>query len=67
MGFDIFSHRSNIATFFTLLLVGVSFAWLGVEDPSQWRAGLALYIIGSKHRGLCLAVSSERIYLSLQC
>lgn len=38
--------RPNITIFFTLLAVGVSFAWLGVEDPSRWRAGVALYILG---------------------
>ncbi|KAJ3510972.1 hypothetical protein NLJ89_g4370 [Agrocybe chaxingu] len=25
---------------------GVSFAWLGVKQPSEWRAGVALYILG---------------------
>ncbi|KAF8150707.1 MFS general substrate transporter [Crassisporium funariophilum] len=38
--------RPNITIFFTLVAVGVSFAWLGVEQPSQWRAGVALYILG---------------------
>ncbi|THU84193.1 MFS general substrate transporter [Dendrothele bispora CBS 962.96] len=38
--------RPNITIFFTFLAVGVSFAWLGVDDPSQWRAGIALYILG---------------------
>ncbi|KAF9562005.1 MFS general substrate transporter [Agrocybe pediades] len=38
--------RPNITIFFTLFAIGVSFAWLGVEDPSQWRAGVALYILG---------------------
>jgi hypothetical protein len=28
------------------MAVGVSFAWLGVEDPSQWRTGVALYVLG---------------------
>ena len=39
-------YRPNITIFFTLLAVGVSFAWLGVEDPAHWRAGVALYILG---------------------
>ncbi|KAI0303673.1 MFS general substrate transporter [Multifurca ochricompacta] len=39
--------RPNITIFFTLLAVAVSFAWLGVDDPSHWRAGVALYILGS--------------------
>lgn len=38
--------RPNITIFFTLLAVGVSFAWLGVEDPSRWQAGVVLYILG---------------------
>ncbi|KDR78969.1 hypothetical protein GALMADRAFT_266386 [Galerina marginata CBS 339.88] len=38
--------RPNITIFFTVVAVGVSFAWLGVEQPSQWRAGVALYILG---------------------
>ncbi|THH15564.1 hypothetical protein EW146_g4938 [Bondarzewia mesenterica] len=38
--------RPNITIFFTLVAVGVSFAWLGVDEPSKWRAGIALYILG---------------------
>ncbi|KAF9475099.1 MFS general substrate transporter [Pholiota conissans] len=38
--------RPNITIFFTLVAIGVSFAWLGVEQPNQWRAGVALYILG---------------------
>ncbi|GLB40291.1 putative vacuolar effluxer which mediate the efflux of amino acids resulting from autophagic degradation [Lyophyllum shimeji] len=38
--------RPNITIFFTLLAVGVSFGWLGVDKPEQWRAGTALYILG---------------------
>ncbi|TFY73703.1 hypothetical protein EWM64_g10309 [Hericium alpestre] len=38
--------RPNITIFFTLVAVGVSFGWLGVEEPSKWRAGVALYILG---------------------
>ncbi|KII85097.1 hypothetical protein PLICRDRAFT_145783 [Plicaturopsis crispa FD-325 SS-3] len=38
--------RPNITIFFTIVGVAVSFAWLGVEDPSQWRAGVALYLLG---------------------
>ncbi|CAA7266871.1 unnamed protein product [Cyclocybe aegerita] len=43
---DYGTWRPNITIFFTLLAVGVSFAWLGVEQPSEWRAGVALYILG---------------------
>ncbi|KAF9267955.1 MFS general substrate transporter [Marasmius fiardii PR-910] len=38
--------RPNITIFFTFLAVGVAFAWLGVQDPSRWQAGIALYILG---------------------
>ncbi|KAI5122904.1 hypothetical protein M0805_007582 [Coniferiporia weirii] len=38
--------RPNITIFFTALAVAVSFAWLGVEDASKWKAGVALYILG---------------------
>ena len=38
----------NITIFFTILAAAVSFAWLGVEDPSRWQAGVALYILGRK-------------------
>ncbi|KAH9052926.1 MFS general substrate transporter [Lactarius deliciosus] len=40
---DYGTWRPNITIFFTVLAIGVSFAWLGVEDPSQWRTGVALY------------------------
>jgi len=40
--------RPNITIFFSILAIGVSFAWLGVDDPEQWRAGVALYILGCK-------------------
>jgi len=43
---DYGTWRPNIAIFFTLLAVGVSFVWLGVEDPAQWRAGVVLYVLG---------------------
>lgn len=36
----------NITIFFTFIAVGVSFAWLGVEEATKWRAGVALYILG---------------------
>ncbi|PIL35431.1 MFS general substrate transporter [Ganoderma sinense ZZ0214-1] len=49
---DYGSWRPNITIFFTILAVAVSFAWLGVEDASRWKAGVALYILGrwSMHR-----------------
>ncbi|KAF9466646.1 autophagy-related protein 22-like protein [Collybia nuda] len=38
--------RPNITIFFTFLAICVSFSWLAVDSPSQWRAGVALYILG---------------------
>ncbi|KAF5372739.1 hypothetical protein D9615_010120 [Tricholomella constricta] len=38
--------RPNITVFFTLLAVGVSFGWLGVDNPEHWHAGVALYTLG---------------------
>ncbi len=46
-------NRPNITIFFTLLAIGVSFAWLGVEDPSQWHIGTALYVVGCRSRHFC--------------
>ncbi|KAJ3778082.1 MFS general substrate transporter [Lentinula raphanica] len=43
---DYGSWRPNITIFFTILAVAVSFSWLGVDHPSQWQAGVALYIMG---------------------
>ncbi|GJE94575.1 MFS general substrate transporter [Phanerochaete sordida] len=43
---DYGTWRPNITIFFTILAVAVSFAWLAVEDPSKWQAGVVLYILG---------------------
>jgi MFS-type transporter involved in bile tolerance (Atg22 family) len=43
---DFGTWRPNITIFFTFVAVAVSFAWLGVENPDQWHAGVALYILG---------------------
>lgn len=43
---DYGTWRPNITIFFTILAVAVSFAWLGVEDPSKWQAGVVLYVLG---------------------
>ncbi|KAH9064003.1 autophagy-related protein 22-like protein [Lactarius vividus] len=58
---DYGTWRPNITIFFTVLAVGVSFAWLGVEDPSQWRTGVALYVLGCASRifySYCLITSA---------
>ncbi|KAG6824155.1 hypothetical protein H0H92_007831, partial [Tricholoma furcatifolium] len=44
--------RPNITIFFTLLAVGVSFGWLGVDKPEEWRAGVVLYILGPAFPGM---------------
>ncbi|KAL4249693.1 Autophagy-related protein [Abortiporus biennis] len=43
---DYGTWRPDITIFFTILAVAISFAWLGVEDPSKWQAGVALYMLG---------------------
>ena len=43
---DYGTWRPFITIGFTLLAWGVSFGWLGVEDPSKWQSGTALYILG---------------------
>ena len=50
-------NRPNILIFFTILAVGVSFAWLGVQDPSQWPAGVVLYMLGCKCCPFFLTIS----------
>ena len=53
-------NRPNILIFFTILPVGVSFAWFGVQDPSQWPAGVVLYILG---RMCCLFFLNHFMYI----
>lgn len=65
---QIFSHEDrgilnltagpNITIFFTVLAVAVSFAWLGVEDPSKWETGVALYVIGCEPNHNCISIHS---------
>lgn len=43
---DYGTWRPNITIFFTVLAIAVSFAWLGVDHPSQWQAATALYVLG---------------------
>lgn len=54
--------RPNITIFFTFVAVSVSFAWLGVEDPSKWQAGVALYILGRKFNVSYLARHSLTMF-----
>ncbi|KAI0479384.1 autophagy-related protein 22-like protein [Xylariaceae sp. FL0804] len=39
-------RRRGILIFWSALAFGVGFAWLAVHDPSRWRAGAALYMLG---------------------
>ncbi|KDQ14935.1 hypothetical protein BOTBODRAFT_65877 [Botryobasidium botryosum FD-172 SS1] len=43
---DYGSWRPNITIGFTMIAIAVSFGWLGVEDPSKWKTGIALYMLG---------------------
>ena len=43
-----------------MLSVGISFAWLGVQHPSQWPVAVALYILGCKS---CVPVLPSHVYL----
>ncbi|PWN53229.1 hypothetical protein IE53DRAFT_310603 [Violaceomyces palustris] len=43
---DFGTFRPYILMVSTVICIAISFGWLGVEDPSQWRIGIALYMIG---------------------
>jgi len=43
---DYGSWRPNITIGFTIIAIAVSFGWLGVVDPSKWKIGIALYMLG---------------------
>ncbi|KAM0788003.1 hypothetical protein ACM66B_006203 [Microbotryomycetes sp. NB124-2] len=38
--------RPAILLVFTVVSIAVSFAWLGVTNPSKWQAATALYVVG---------------------
>ncbi|KAH9988977.1 autophagy-related protein 22-like protein [Russula vinacea] len=40
---DYGTWRPNILIFFTILSVGSSFAWLGIQEPSQWPGGVCCF------------------------
>ncbi|KAF8525933.1 vacuole effluxer Atg22 like-domain-containing protein [Hysterangium stoloniferum] len=44
--FAIQAGKPNITIAFTLVAVAVSFGWLGVIDPSKWKIGVGLYVVG---------------------
>jgi hypothetical protein len=58
------AYRPNITIFFTLLAVGVAFGWLGVEDPSKWREGIVLYILGCTSPFLPYSFEFNAIWLN---
>jgi MFS-type transporter involved in bile tolerance (Atg22 family) len=43
---DFGKWRPYILIVATVITIAVSFAWLGVTDPSQWQTGIGLYIVG---------------------
>ncbi|KAI1339973.1 autophagy-related protein 22-like protein [Xylariaceae sp. FL0016] len=43
---DFGSGRRWILVFWSVLAWAIGFAWLGVHDPSRWRIGAGLYIVG---------------------
>lgn len=53
--------RPNITIFFTILAVAVSFAWLGVQDPSKWQAGVVLYILGRECASLAPYLNGQTL------
>lgn len=51
---DYGSWRPNITILFTLVAVGVAFAWLGVENSSKWQVSVVLYMMGLiTHQATC--------------
>ncbi|KAI1364692.1 autophagy-related protein 22-like protein [Xylaria arbuscula] len=43
---DFGSGRRWVLIFWSVIAFGVGFAWLGVQVPERWQAGVALYILG---------------------
>ncbi|KAF8485833.1 autophagy-related protein 22-like protein [Russula ochroleuca] len=44
---DYGTWRPNILICFTILSVGSSFAWLGIQEPSKWPGAVVLYILST--------------------
>ncbi|KAL9051930.1 MAG: hypothetical protein Q9162_005714 [Coniocarpon cinnabarinum] len=50
-----FGHwRPNILIVASLVAYGIGFGWLGVADPSKWRQGVGLYMVGLIAYQTCL-------------
>lgn len=43
---DFGTGRRWVLVFWSVVAFGIGFAWLGVHEPSKWRAGAALYVVG---------------------
>ncbi|KAI0008004.1 autophagy-related protein 22-like protein [Xylariaceae sp. FL0662B] len=43
---DFGSGRRWILVFWSLVAFGIGFGWLGVHEPSEWRAAAGLYMVG---------------------
>ncbi|KAJ9130749.1 Autophagy-related protein [Coniochaeta hoffmannii] len=43
---DFGTGRRWVLVFWSVVAFAVGFAWLGVHDPSRWKAGAALYVLG---------------------
>ena len=43
---DFGTWRPNILIGLTVVMIAVSFAWLGVHSLNEWETGAALYILG---------------------
>ena len=46
-----------------MLAVAVSFAWLGVEDAGDWKAGVALYVLGRMYLQTYIVVLIYLMYV----
>lgn len=43
---DFGTGRRWVLVFWSVVAFAIGFAWLGVHDPSKWKAGAALYVLG---------------------
>lgn len=43
---DFGTGRRWVLVFWSAVAFAIGFAWLGVHDPSRWKAGAALYVLG---------------------
>jgi MFS-type transporter involved in bile tolerance (Atg22 family) len=43
---DFGTGRRWVLVFWSVVAFAIGFAWLGVHEPSKWKAGAALYVLG---------------------